>query len=120
MDKITTTELAKTYFDFSQEQTHLPLIAKNSSKPSNEPSLHPKQTQGSLSVLSLRRLLQNDSVDELNKLRDKSEKRNYMKVREELLRDISNSKQFLSVKADQIAKKIMAEKEKCDGLNVSI
>lgn len=43
-----------------------------------------------------------------------------MKVKEELLRDISNGKQFLSVKADQIAKKILAEKEKCEGLNIGI
>lgn len=33
-----------------------------------------------------------------------------MKVKEELLKDISNGKQFLNAKADQIAKKILTEK----------
>ena len=53
-------------------------------------------------------------------MREQSEKRNYLKVKEELLRDISNGKQFLNAKAEQLAKKIMADKEKCETLNVGI
>lgn len=43
-------------------------------------------------------------------MKEQSEKRNYHKIKEELLRDISNGKQFLNAKAEQLAKKIMADK----------
>jgi hypothetical protein len=79
-----------------------------------------RQNYNALSVLSLRKLLRNESVDELSRLKEQSEKRNYLKVREELLRDISNDKHFLTLKADQLAKKILADKDKCEGLNVAI
>ena len=69
MDRIVMTDLAKSYFDFPKDDTSLPYLKPscNSSK-ENTTDFH-KQTQGSLSVLSLRRLLKDESVGELQKLK---------------------------------------------------
>jgi hypothetical protein len=62
MDKITLTELAKTYFDTPEHHDHLPLLKHHSSKPLLEASLSAPSANkhpSALSVLSLRRLLKN-------------------------------------------------------------
>lgn len=66
MDKIVVTDLAKTYFDTPANPDRLPLLKQPISKPSKENSLSALPTSkhpGCLSVLSLRRLLKNDSVE---------------------------------------------------------
>jgi len=63
------TDLAKSYFDIPKDDSSLPYLKLpcNSSK-ENSIDYH-KQTQGSLSVLSLRRLLKDESIGELQKLK---------------------------------------------------
>lgn len=69
MDRIVMTDLAKSYFDIPKEDSSLPHL-KQPCNPSKEniTDFH-KQSQGSLSVLSLRRLLKDESVSELQKLK---------------------------------------------------
>ncbi len=63
------TDLAKSYFDIPKDESSLPHLKQsyNSSK-ENMTDFH-KQSQGSLSVLALRRLLKDESVSELQKLK---------------------------------------------------
>lgn len=69
MDRIVMTDLAKSYFDIPKDDSSLSHLKQpcNSSK-ENAIDFH-RQSKGSLNVFSLRRLLKDESVGELQKLK---------------------------------------------------
>ena len=59
--------------------------------------------------MSLRNILKDDTIAEINKLKEKTNNRAYMHVKQELMKDISHHKEFLGAKASIMARKMLAE-----------
>lgn len=60
-------------------------------------------------MASLRNILKDDTIVEINKLKEQTNNRAYMHIKQELMKDINHHKEFLGSKASNMARKMLTE-----------
>lgn len=113
MDKITYTPAGLAYMQQHLEhKSSLPALPiYNHLDPSveNRSMIRQSASKGKLDVSALRSILKDDTIAEINKLKEQTKNRAYLHVKQELMRDITANKEFLSSKAEMMTRKILAD-----------
>lgn len=113
MNKITYTSAGLAFMQgHTPHQSSLPALPPiNAVETSVESKsmLKNSSSKGRLDVAALRSILKDDTIAELNKLKEQTKNRAYMHVKQELMRDISANKEFLNSKAEGMARRMLSD-----------
>ena len=110
------TEAGRAYLSLDSEPHHqLPTIPQLQRTLSSTQILPSQCSHPPLDVFALRSVLKDGSVEQLQRVREQASTKAYRSIKEELLRDISNHRNFLSSKAENMTKKIMQQNERLGG-----
>lgn len=110
MDRITITSVGKSYLQQNFSHTQLPTLPRNHhDKPTETATIPRHSSKGKLNVASLRTILRDDTINEVNRLKEHTRTQACLYIRQELMKDISGSRPFLNAKAESMTKKMMGE-----------
>lgn len=123
MDKITYTPAGLAFMQqHMSHQSSLPALP-NCSHPEpseNRSMLRHSGTKGKLDVGSLRSILRDDTIAEVNKLKEQTKAMAYLHVKQELMRDITGGREFLNSKAKDMARRMLADEKNSQFLQTEI
>ena len=92
MDKITVTPIGAGYMT-QLFGNHLPSLNRHHSDTNTQnKTIYKQPSKGKLDVASLRSILKDDTLAEINKLKQQTNNRAYIYVKHELMRDIASNK----------------------------
>lgn len=66
-------------------------------------------SKGKLDVASLRHILKDETIAEVNRLKEQTKTRAYLHVKQELMKDIAGEREFLNNKAEGMVRKMLAD-----------
>ena len=99
MDRITITTTGKTYLQQNFSHTQLPTLPHNLHDKPAETTMHRQSSKGKLNVASLRNILRDDTINQVNRLKEHTRNQAYFYIRQELMKDITGNRPFLTAKA---------------------
>lgn len=114
MDKITYTPAG---LAFMQEnigrQPSLPSLPSHFLAETNESKsiIRHSNSKGKLDVVSLRSILKDETIAEVNKLKEQTKTRAYLHVKHELMKDIAGEREFLNNRAEEMTRKMLADEK---------
>ncbi len=124
MDRITYTPAGlafmQQHLEHKSSLPSLPIHTHSDLPNENRSIIRQSASKGKLDVGALRSILKDDTIAELNKLKEQTKNRAYLHVKQELMRDITANKEFLGSKAELMTRKILADERNTANLQTEI
>jgi hypothetical protein len=121
MERVTLTAAGAIYLQQHFGGNHLPSLHRNSSENNLETKTLTRQpSKGKLNAASLRSILRDDTISQVNKLKEQTNNRAYLHVKHELMKDIPASRDFLASKASTMARKMLSDDNSGNQLQTEI